>query len=60
MRPIGNGTKLRLILGGGERLEGQGIRSRGLSTPSEKAGALTDKQDRILKAAGQCQRLVMC
>ena len=58
MRLIGNGTKLRLILGGGERLEGHSLGLRGLSATSSKLEATADKSGRALPSPSVSRRPV--
>lgn len=60
MRPIGNSTKLHLILGGGERLEGQWMRLRSLSATTSHFGTAVDKRCRTLRSAGTGPRPVVC
>lgn len=57
---ISNGTKLRLILGGGERLEGQCMSLRNLSATSSKCAAVAAKPNRSLRAAGTSPRSGGC
>ena len=56
----GNGTRLRLILGGGERLDGQATRLRGLSATTSKSDSVADKRERGLRSPVESPRLVVC
>lgn len=60
MRLIGNRTKLRLILGGGERLEGQCGNLRSVSATSAKCVTAVEKPVRSLRIAGISPRPVVC
>jgi hypothetical protein len=60
MRLIGNGTKFCLILGGGERLQGQAMIFRGFSaTPTKPSGAI-DKSGKSQRSVGVLSRSVIC
>ena len=56
MRLIGNHIKFRLVLGGGERLEGQTIMLRSLSATAPRSCGSVDKQGKRLKLAGASPR----
>jgi hypothetical protein len=60
MRLIGNGTKLRLILGGGERLDGRALRLQSFSATAYKSNLPVDKSGRASGAAGLSLRLAVC
>jgi len=56
MRLNGNGTGLRLILGTGERLEGQMTRLHRLSATTDKSFGSGDKPSGIPRYAGVLSR----
>ena len=60
MRPIGNVTKLRLVMGGGERLEGHAVRMQSVSATTLKSGLAVDKAARAPGAAGFLLRPTVC
>lgn len=60
MRLIGNSTKFCLILGGGERLQGQAARLRSLSAIQTRLPSTFEKPGRCQRAVGLLSRSVIC